>query len=90
MSRQVGIYATDPINQDTVRNGAVLGRELRDDWIETSGYSELAMYVNYAHGDETIEQKYSRDKLPHLVALKKEWDPTNVFRFNNELPIHYP
>lgn len=89
MQRQIGIYATDPINETTITVGASLGREIREDWIETSGYSEFAIYVNYAHGDETIEQKYSQERLPHLAALKKEWDPTNVFRFNNDLPTGY-
>lgn len=69
--------------------GDRLGRELRDSWASTSGYPELSVYVNYAHGDEKLSQRYGRDKLPRLAALKKEWDPHNVFAYNNALPTEY-
>lgn len=61
-------------------------RELRDAFAATSGYSDLSVYVSYAHGDENIEQIYGKDKLPRLVALKKQWDPDNVFKYHNALP----
>lgn len=67
-----------------------LGRELRADFSQTSGYPDLSVYVSYAHSDETIEQIYGRDKLPRLVALKKKWDPLNAFAYNNSLPTDYP
>ena len=70
--------------------GNQLGRELRNSWAATSGYPELSVYVNYAHGDETLEQRYGRDKLPRLASLKKTWDPSNVFAYNNALPTKYP
>ncbi|TVY43293.1 FAD-linked oxidoreductase [Lachnellula subtilissima] len=67
-----------------------LGLEIRKDFAATSGYPDLTVYVNYAHGDEKIEQIYSAEKLPRLAALKKTWDPENLFAFNNPLPTHYP
>ncbi|QSZ36199.1 hypothetical protein DSL72_007325 [Monilinia vaccinii-corymbosi] len=67
-----------------------LGLELRRDFAATSGYPDLSVYVNYAHGDETIEQIYGARKLPRLARLKKTWDPDNVFAFNNPLPTKYP
>jgi len=67
-----------------------LGLELRKDFAATSGYPDLTVYVNYAHGDEKLEQIYSAEKLPRLAALKKTWDPENLFAFNNPLPTHYP
>lgn len=67
-----------------------LGLELRKDLVATSGYSELTVFVNYAHGDEKLEQIYSKEKLPRLAALKKTWDPNRVFRYNNGLPTEYP
>lgn len=70
--------------------GDQLGRELRDSWASTSGYPELSVYVNYAHGDEKLEQIYRGDKLSRLAALKKKWDPDNVFAYNNILPSTYP
>lgn len=63
-------------------------RQLRADFLATSGYPELSAYVSYAWGDETPEQIYRRDKLPRLVALKKKWDPSNVFGYSNPLPTH--
>ncbi|KAI0101072.1 FAD-binding domain-containing protein [Daldinia grandis] len=68
----------------------VLARELRQDFTKTSGFNGLSVYVSYAHGDETVEQVYGKEKLPRLVSLKKEWDPENVFRYNNSLPLEYP
>ncbi|KAI1495977.1 FAD-binding domain-containing protein [Biscogniauxia marginata] len=67
-----------------------LASELRQDIAATSGYPDLAVYVNYSHGDETIEQIYGKDKLPKLVQLKKAWDPSNVFKYSNALPTEYP
>ncbi|KAK6956053.1 hypothetical protein Daesc_001323 [Daldinia eschscholtzii] len=62
-----------------------LGRELRQDFFRMSGYDDLSVYVSYAHGDETLEQIYGKDKLPRLVSLKKKWDPENVFGYSNSL-----
>ncbi|KAK1778306.1 hypothetical protein QBC45DRAFT_328750 [Copromyces sp. CBS 386.78] len=67
-----------------------MGRELRDDYAKTSGYNGLTVYVNYAHGDETPEQIYGRNKLPRLAKLKKQYDPSSVFGFHNPLPTSYP
>ncbi|KAI1350305.1 Glucooligosaccharide oxidase [Xylaria sp. FL0043] len=64
-----------------------LALELRQDFAATSGYGNLTVYVNYAHGDETSEQIYRADKLPRLTQLKRKWDPDNVFRFSNALPM---
>ena len=70
----------------TAEAGDRLGRELRASWAATSGYPDLSVYVNYAHGDETLPQRYGRAKLPRLTALKKTWDPDNVFAYHNALP----
>lgn len=67
----------------------ILARELQRDFTKTSGFDDISVYVSYAHGDETVEQIYSKEKLPRLVSLKKEWDPGNVFRYNNSLPLDY-
>ncbi|KAI1085366.1 FAD-binding domain-containing protein [Whalleya microplaca] len=63
--------------------------ELRKDFAATSGYSDLSVYVSYANGDEQIAQIYGKDKLPRLAALKRYWDPDNVFGYNNSLPMEY-
>ncbi|UKZ52644.1 hypothetical protein TrVGV298_006425 [Trichoderma virens] len=67
-----------------------LGKELRNQFATTSGYSEKAIFVNYAHGDESIENIYGRRKLPRLAQLKKKYDPSNLFAYNHPLPTHYP
>ncbi|KAJ2980602.1 hypothetical protein NUW58_g6900 [Xylaria curta] len=56
-----------------------LALELRSDFAATSGFPTLTVYVNYAHGDESLEQIYGSTKLPRLAALKKKWDPRNVY-----------
>lgn len=66
-----------------------LGPELRGDFAATSGYDGLTVYVNYAAGDETLEQIYG-DKLPRLASLKAKYDPDNVFKFYHALPTSYP
>ncbi|KEY71722.1 hypothetical protein S7711_02949 [Stachybotrys chartarum IBT 7711] len=55
-----------------------------------TGYDGLRTYVNYAQGTEQLEQIYGADKLPRLAALKRTWDPSNVFRYMNPLPTEYP
>ncbi|RYP55560.1 hypothetical protein DL769_010117 [Monosporascus sp. CRB-8-3] len=67
-----------------------LGRELREDFAATSGYDAPTVLINYARGDERLEQIYGRDKLPRLANLKKTWDPKNFFSYNNRLPTRYP
>ncbi|OTA99601.1 hypothetical protein M426DRAFT_254280 [Hypoxylon sp. CI-4A] len=66
-----------------------LARELRQEFVATSGYPDLSVYVSYAWGDETLEQIYGKKKLPRLAALKKQWDPDNVFGYHNALPTEY-
>jgi FAD/FMN-containing dehydrogenase len=38
----------------------------------------LHRYVNFAHGDEPLEEIYG-DSLPRLRELKQKWDPENRF-----------
>ncbi|KAI1499777.1 hypothetical protein F5X99DRAFT_410694 [Biscogniauxia marginata] len=80
----------DEAGSSTEEPANALGRELRDDFATTSGFPDLSVYVNYAHGDETIEQIYGEHKLPRLAQLKRRYDPHNVFAFNNPLPTTYP
>ncbi|RYP18019.1 hypothetical protein DL767_009911 [Monosporascus sp. MG133] len=84
------VFSWGSAERDLTEVTDVLGRELRGDFAATAGYPDLAVYVNSAHGDETLEQIYGARKLPRLAALKKAWDPENVFGFNNALPTRYP
>lgn len=75
-------------NTKTAANN--MGLELRSDFAASSGYTDgLAVYGNYAHGDETLEQIFTKANLPRLAALKAAWDPDNVFAYNNPLPTSY-
>ena len=61
-------------------------QSLRSDYVTTSGYDSLSVYVSYAHGDETLAARYGEQKLERLGQLKRRWDPKNVFGFDNALP----
>lgn len=64
-----------------------LARTLRAQYVSTSGYDGLRVYVSYAHGDESLEERYGAAKLGRLQALKRRWDPANVFGFDNGLVV---
>ncbi|KAK8070917.1 hypothetical protein PG997_011120 [Apiospora hydei] len=74
----------------TAKAASALGHELREDLRATDGYPEPSVFVNYARGDEKLEEIYSRQNLPRLAKLKKQWDPHGFFSFNNALPTRYP
>ncbi|KAI5854497.1 hypothetical protein GGS23DRAFT_608303 [Durotheca rogersii] len=80
----------DEGDDETATAAMALGQELRRDLAATSGYPELSVFLNYARGDEKIEQIYGKEKLPRLAKLKKTWDPSHRFSFNNGLPTKYP
>ncbi|KFA60346.1 hypothetical protein S40285_06036 [Stachybotrys chlorohalonatus IBT 40285] len=67
-----------------------VGYSIRDDIAAHSGYDDLVAYINFAHGDETLEQIFGARKLPRLASLKATWDPDNVFRYHFPLPTSYP
>ncbi|KAH8585692.1 hypothetical protein B0O99DRAFT_646402 [Bisporella sp. PMI_857] len=88
----VTITVDDPSNQTLLDAGDSFARGLQRKWNETSGYAAVggATYINYASGSESLEARYGADKLPRLAKLKKKWDPSNVFAYNNPLPTSYP
>ena len=62
----------------------------RDEFARTSGFDSLTTYSNYAHGDEGPEAWYSARKLPQLSALKRKWDPDQLFSWNYPVPLRWP
>ncbi|PHH80586.1 hypothetical protein CDD80_845 [Ophiocordyceps camponoti-rufipedis] len=79
-----------PGDKVTAQAADKLGNSIRDELALTSGYTEQAVFPNYARGDEALENIYGREKLPRLAGLKKAWDPHNVFAYNHPLPTAYP
>ena len=59
------------------------GKEIRKVLIEGLGSTPFNAYVNYAFGDETIEELYGHEKwrTDKLRALKTKYDPKNRFSF---------
>ena len=52
-------------------------------------FSNGAAYVNFL-GDEggaRVESAYGRDNFARLQGLKRKYDPTNVFRYNQNIPV---
>ncbi|PVI05760.1 FAD-binding domain-containing protein [Periconia macrospinosa] len=60
------------------------GEEVRSLWRSSSGFEQSRAYLNFAHGDEPLEEIYG-ESLPRLKELKKKWDPEA--KFNQFFPI---
>jgi len=62
----------------------------REFWAAMQPYSTGGVYVNYLgreadEGPERIKAAYGREKYARLVALKNKYDPTNLFRLNQNI-----
>ncbi|KAI9684236.1 MAG: hypothetical protein M1822_005709 [Bathelium mastoideum] len=55
----------------------------------TSGFDNLSVYVNFAHGDEGPAAWYTPAKLENLTRLKRKWDPQERFSFYQPVPLLY-
>jgi FAD/FMN-containing dehydrogenase len=60
----------------------------RDFWEATRPYAHGGVYVNYLgdEGADRVREAYGQETYQRLAALKTEYDPTNVFRFNQNIP----
>lgn len=79
----VGIW-TDPAAR------AANVKWVRDLWGAMAPYSSGGVYVNYLgqeadEGSDRIKSAYGPEKYARLVALKKKYDPTNLFRRNQNI-----
>ncbi|KAJ5663307.1 hypothetical protein N7507_004038 [Penicillium longicatenatum] len=59
--------------------------QVRDDWRATSGLKSNSTYINFAFGDESLEDIYGNN-VPVLRALKLFYDPQN--KFNQFFPLN--
>ncbi|KAM0520802.1 hypothetical protein ACHAPE_003203 [Trichoderma viride] len=66
------------------------GARIRSQYAPYTGYSKPTIFVNYARGDEPIENVFGVDKLPRLAQLKHKYDPSNLFAYGHPLPQKYP
>jgi FAD/FMN-containing dehydrogenase len=65
-------------------------RWVRDTWDAMQPFSAGAVYVNYLgqsadEGAERIKEAYGMAKYERLLELKKKYDPTNLFRLNQNI-----
>ena len=58
----------------------------RDYWTALAPF-HTGVYVNFLmeEGDSRVRQAYGDDKYERLTALKRQYDPTNVFRLNQNI-----
>jgi FAD/FMN-containing dehydrogenase len=59
------------------------GSGVREMLLKGSGEDQLHAYVNYAHGDESLEEVYGHQawRLEKLRQVKRQYDPENRFGF---------
>src|SRR5215472_258163 len=79
----VGIWTDPGAKADNVR-------WVRDLWDAMAPYSSGGVYVNYLgqeadEGGERVKSAYGPEKYARLVALKQKYDPTNLFRLNQNI-----
>ena len=63
---------------------------VRNLWDAMEPYSSGGVYVNYLgqetdEGADRIKEAYGPEKYERLVALKNKYDPTNLFRMNQNI-----
>jgi len=76
----VGMWA------DAAADAKVIGW-VRELWGALQPFSSGGLYVNYEadHDVERVKAAYSPAKYARLVALKDKYDPTNLFRLNQNI-----
>ena len=57
----------------------------RNLWNSVRPFSTGGSYVNYLGADDRVEAAYGSSKYAKLAALKKKYDPDNVFRLNQNI-----
>jgi FAD/FMN-containing dehydrogenase len=61
------------------------------DWVRRSSaamkpYGTGGLYLNFISDHDKVRAGFSPEKWDRLVALKDRYDPTNMFRFNQNVP----
>ncbi len=58
----------------------------RDAWQKILPHSTGGAYVNYLSAGEDVHSAYGDARFQRLGAIKAKYDPTNLFRFNQNIP----
>ena len=58
----------------------------RESWPKILPYSTGGAYVNYMSEGEDVHSAYSDARFQRLAAIKAQYDPANLFRFNQNIP----
>jgi hypothetical protein len=76
----------DP-NSSLDKDAIDIGKQITQFWANGQPTREQHIYVNYAFGDEPLEQMYGSEpwRLKKLRAAKAKYDPHNAFRFYNPI-----
>ena len=56
-----------------------LPEKMRSTIADTAGTNGLEVYSGFSNGDEPLKSIFSKEKLPRLAALKKQYDPDGLF-----------
>ncbi len=72
--------SNDPTMDDEQRAWA------RENWQKALPYSTGGAYVNYMSEGEDVHSAYSDARFERLAAMKAQYDPANLFRFNQNIP----
>jgi FAD/FMN-containing dehydrogenase len=74
-------FWTDPAVDDACRSWTRAGSAAAEP------YATIGRYVNdvIETGDDVVRSVYGNMKYERLVALKREWDPDNVFQLNQNI-----
>ncbi|KAI2643564.1 Glucooligosaccharide oxidase [Xylaria nigripes] len=83
-SRGYSIIAFGFESAATEKSGLELGREIRSEYAAGSGFDDLAVYVSYGYGDESLPQLFGGN-VERLKNLKRKYDPHNAFAFYHSL-----
>ena len=77
------VITYEPDGPELDEKAAKLGNDLRQILYEGSGRSELHTYVNYAYGDESLQNMYGYEewRQERLLSLKNKYDPDRKFSF---------
>ena len=71
---------------ELVKLAKELSQSVRDILFRGSGMSSMAVYVNYAHGNESLNEVYGEEwRVRKLRHLKEKYDPMGKFNFYNPI-----